>query len=206
MYSLICLEYVSYKFSISKPFCSFGGTMNIGNKIKNLRLQQSLTQEELANRCELSKGFISQLENDLTSPSIATLKDILLVLGTDLQEFFNEKETKQIVYKKRDVFVKQEEELKHNISWLIPNSQKNAMEPILFELAENGRTKDLHPHEGEIFAYVLTGRIELWLGTKKYRVSRGESFYLLRPRKVHHIVNAASKTSKFIWVSTPPVF
>ena len=46
--------------------------MNIGNKIKELRIEKNLTQEELANRAELSKGFISQLERNLTSPSIAT--------------------------------------------------------------------------------------------------------------------------------------
>ena len=50
--------------------------MNIGAKIKDLRLRTS-SQEELASRCELSKGFISQLERNLTSPSIATLLDIL---------------------------------------------------------------------------------------------------------------------------------
>ena len=57
--------------------------MNIGNKIKELRIEKNLTQEELANRAELSKGFISQLERNLTSPSIATLIDILQCLGTD---------------------------------------------------------------------------------------------------------------------------
>lgn len=62
--------------------------MKIGGKIKELRIQKSLTQEELADRCELSKGFISQLERDLTSPSIATLVDILQCLGTNLEEFF----------------------------------------------------------------------------------------------------------------------
>ena len=58
--------------------------MEIGLKIKQLRLKNSLTQEELADRCELTKGYISQLENDLTSPSIATLKDILTALGVGL--------------------------------------------------------------------------------------------------------------------------
>ena len=62
--------------------------MNIGNKIKELRIERNLTQEELANRAELSKGFISQLERNLTSPSIATLIDILQCLGTNLTEFF----------------------------------------------------------------------------------------------------------------------
>lgn len=65
--------------------------MKIGNKLKELRIQKGLTQEELADRAELSKGFISQLERDLTSPSIATLVDILQVLGTDLNKFFSEK-------------------------------------------------------------------------------------------------------------------
>ena len=39
--------------------------MDIGSKIKSMRMEKQLTQEELANRCELSKGFISQLENNL---------------------------------------------------------------------------------------------------------------------------------------------
>ena len=42
--------------------------MQIGAKLKELRILKGLTQEELADRTELSKGFISQLERDLTSP------------------------------------------------------------------------------------------------------------------------------------------
>ena len=60
---------------------------NLGERIKSLRLENDLTQEELANRSELSKGFISQLENNLASPSISTLEDILEVLG--LNPHFN---------------------------------------------------------------------------------------------------------------------
>ena len=62
--------------------------MNIGNKLRELRMEKGLTQEELADRAELSKGFISQVERDLTSPSIATLMDILQCLGTTIGEFF----------------------------------------------------------------------------------------------------------------------
>ena len=47
--------------------------MEIGSRIRDLRILNGLTQEELADRSELSKGFISQLENALTSPSISTL-------------------------------------------------------------------------------------------------------------------------------------
>lgn len=62
--------------------------IDIGDKIKRTRLKLGLTQEELAARTELSKGFISQLERNLTSPSIATLIDILEALGTDIADFF----------------------------------------------------------------------------------------------------------------------
>ena len=62
--------------------------MKIGLAIAMRREQVGLTQEELADRCELTKGYISQVENDLTSPTISTLSDILTALGTNLSEFF----------------------------------------------------------------------------------------------------------------------
>lgn len=61
--------------------------MDIGAKIKLLRVKNQLTLEELANRSELTKGFLSQVERNLTSPSIATLEDILEALGTTLENF-----------------------------------------------------------------------------------------------------------------------
>ena len=106
--------------------------MDIGWKIKELRLAKSLTQEELANRCELTKGYISQIENDLTSPAIATLNDILSALGTDLKDFFSSDVDEQIIFSEND-YIKKESD--GNIfTWLVPNSQKNSMEPIMFEI------------------------------------------------------------------------
>ena len=72
--------------------------MEIGSKIKQLRQQLNLSQAELADRCELTKGYISQLENDITSPSIATLCDILAALGTDLAEFFKKEDDERVVF------------------------------------------------------------------------------------------------------------
>ena len=74
--------------------------MNLGEKIKQMRLQKGLTQEELADRCELTKGYISQLENNLNSPSIATLTDILSALGSNLAEFFREETAEKVVFSK----------------------------------------------------------------------------------------------------------
>ncbi len=71
--------------------------MDIGHRMKELRIQYGLTQQELADRSELSKGFISQLERNLTSPSVSTLLDIIQCLGTTPAEFFTDQEPEQIV-------------------------------------------------------------------------------------------------------------
>ena len=149
--------------------------MDIGNKIKRLRLQLNLSQAELADRCELTKGYISQLENDLTEPSISTLRDILSALGTDLAEFFKKEDDARIVFSAEDFIEKHENGML--LKWIIPNAQKNEMEPVLVELLAGASTSVDFPHEGEEFGYVLEGRICLELGKKKYICKKGETFY-----------------------------
>lgn len=181
-------------------------TMKIGNKLKELRIQKGLTQEELADRCELSKGFISQLERDLTSPSIATLVDILQCLGTDLQEFFHENpQEEQIVFKDTDYFEKVDEELGNTIEWIIPNAQKNIMEPIRLTLKPGGSTYPDNPHEGEEFGYIISGSVTITMGKKKVRAKKGESFYFI-PNTTHYITANNKTGAVILWVSSPPSF
>ncbi len=207
MYNIsLCLEKLNLLFNNT----FFGKVesrtrMKIGTKIKELRVQKSLTQEELADRAELSKGFISQLERDLTSPSIATLVDILQCLGTNLEEFFAGTTAEQVVFKKTDYFEKQDHELKNKIEWIIPNAQKNMMEPILLTLEIDGSTYPDNPHEGEEFGYVLNGSINIHIGNQVYRAKKGESFYFI-PNKKHYITAAGKSGATLLWVSTPPSF
>lgn len=179
--------------------------MKIGHKIKELRIQKSLTQEELADRSELSKGFISQLERDLTSPSIATLVDILQCLGTNLEEFFSNTSDETIVFHKTDYFEKVDTELHNTIEWIIPNAQKHMMEPILLTLEPDGSTYPDNPHEGEEFGYVLSGSITIIIGNQSFKARKGESFYFI-PSKKHYIKAAGKNGASLIWVSTPPSF
>ncbi|MGL4560984.1 MAG: helix-turn-helix domain-containing protein, partial [Brevinema sp.] len=126
--------------------------MKIGEKIKELRLERGLTQDELANRCELSKGFISQLERDLVSPSVSNLSDILEGLGTTIHDFFHNKE-EQIVFTQQDAYEIEDTTLGYKVEWIIPNAQKNRMEPILLTIEKGGRYKEETAHEGEEFGY-----------------------------------------------------
>ena len=78
--------------------------MEIGHQLRALRIQKGLTQEELAERTDLSKGYISQLENDLSSPSMDTFFDILEVLGCPAADFFDEgPEEALTIYREEDM-------------------------------------------------------------------------------------------------------
>lgn len=179
--------------------------MGIGEKIKQLRLKLGLTQNELADRSELSKGFISQLERDLTSPSIATLTDILECLGTNLKEFFNSDDEEKVVFSPDDMFEKVDKTEGKSILWLIPNAQKNALEPILVTLDPGRSTPCDDPHDGEEFGYILLGSLNLVLGNRKYKLKKGCSFYF-RPEMPHYLENRGKTTAKVLWVSSPPSF
>ena len=176
--------------------------MDIGKKIRQLRLQNDLTLEDLASRSELTKGFLSQLERNLTSPSISTLEDILEALGTNLSEFFHEEEEEQIVFTQKDFFVDKQEE--YQIEWIIPNAQKNEMEPIRLTLKPGGSTYPDNPHEGEEFGYVLSGSVKIHLGQKLYKAKKGESFYFTSNKT--HYIEAGKIGAVLIWVSSPPSF
>lgn len=203
---IVCLVILNLMFSKSYIIYDLvGEIMQIGEKIRVLRMEKQLTQEELANRCELSKGFISQVENDLTSPSIATLIDILEILGTNLPDFFSDTREEKVTYSKDDMFETEDNELKYSLKWLIPNAQKNAMEPIMIVLEPGGQYIEEEPHDGEEFGYVLSGAITLHLGKKKYKVKKGESFYY-KAKFNHYISNNSKVPAKVIWISTPPSF
>ena len=181
------------------------GRPEIGRKIRRLRLRLGLTQEELAARTELTKGFISQLENDIASPSIATLMDILETLGTDIASFFNEHADARVVYTAEDMFEKEDEDAGICIRWLVTDAQKNALEPILVTLNGGGHSQEDDPHEGEEFGYVLAGAVTLIDGYRKVRVRKGDSFYF-HPTGVHYLLNNGKSAARVLWVSTPPSF
>lgn len=177
--------------------------MDIGKKLKELRLQNELTLGDLASRSELTKGFLSQVERNLTTPSIATLADIVEALGSNLSEFFHEEEEKQIVFSAQDFFVDEQED--HRIEWVIPNAQKNQMEPIVLTLYPRGKSREMSAYQGEEFGYVLKGAITIVQGNKKYKVKAKETFYM-SGEKSHYLYNHGNSEAKVLWITTPPMF
>ena len=179
--------------------------MDIGKRLKTLRLKNNLTLEELASRTELSKGFLSQLERNRTSPSIQTLEDIASVLGVSLEDFFKEKKEEKVTYSRKEFFVDEREG--RTITYLVPDVSRHSMEALELVLEPGAVSQEIKTHEGEEFGYVVSGKIILENETEKerYVVRKGETFFLEGSFK-HRLVNAHSGVSKVIWISSPSVF
>ncbi|WP_338976171.1 XRE family transcriptional regulator [Spiroplasma endosymbiont of Monopis laevigella] len=177
--------------------------MKIGRKLKTLRLKHNLTMEELGKRCDLSKGFISQLEHDVSSPSIEKLKSILDIFDCPLSTFFAGEVKEKIVFKSQDVTVSDEED--YQIKWIIPNAQKLTLEPVILTLKPFGNSNKIPPFQGQIFGYVLSGTVFVHYGATRVKAVANEAFYIKGNEK-HYLENPNNSIATILWVSNPPIF
>ncbi len=178
--------------------------MKIGERIKNLRQLSNLTQEELAERANLTKGFISQIERDLTSISLDSLIQILDALDENISDFFREASQEKIIYRQKDRVAIEKEKIE-KFELLVPGSTNRRLEPILLTLKKGESTPTEKPHEGEEFGFVLRGRVNLRFGKEALKLKKGECFYLWA-EKEHWLHNSGSKEALVLWISSPPSF
>ncbi|TLG72521.1 helix-turn-helix domain-containing protein [Culicoidibacter larvae] len=176
--------------------------MLIGKKLKSLRVEKGLTQEELGERTDLTKGFISQLERDLNSPSIETLLSILEVLGCPPKDFFDEGASHQkILYTNDECTVFEDDEKGYRLQWLVPESNENEMEPVKLTFTKKGEFKKFEPSLSETFGYVLKGSVQVNLGEQEVVAKSGESIYFYSESE-HQLSNAHNGESEVILVVT----
>ncbi|WP_323702741.1 XRE family transcriptional regulator [Mammaliicoccus sp. Dog046] len=176
--------------------------MDIGEKLKNLRHQKNLTQEELGERTDLSKGYISQLERNLSSPSMETFLNILDVLGVEPSEFFNEKLYQaRIYYPNNEQTLYDEYDLGYKIKWLVPDSNEFEMEPVIIQLRSGAKYKCFSPSSSETFAYVKKGEITLKLGKQTFTASQGECYYF-KANEEHQFSNLSEQVAEVLIVAT----
>ncbi len=178
--------------------------MKIGERLRNLRIASDLTQEELAERADLTKGFISQLERDQTSISVDSLLNILQVLNIKITDFFTEEPEEAIVFQK-DQRTSLDEDGVRAFELLIPGATNRRMEPVLVELEPGQQTRSLEPYQGEEFGFILQGLVTIRFGTQSFHARAGECFYFEATRE-HFVENSGKRTAKFLWITTPPMF
>ena len=176
--------------------------MDIGNKIKNLRIQKNLTQEELGERTDLTKGYISQLERNLSSPSMESFFNILEVLGTSPQDFFVEgRRAQKVIYAESERTIYSDEEKLYQLEWLVPESNENEMEPVILTLSKQGEFKEFAPSLSDTFAFVLEGEVCIEIGLRRYFAQAGETIYY-KATETHQIKNNYPGESRLLVVAT----
>lgn len=173
--------------------------MKIGSKIRRLRKLRGLTIEELANGAELTKGFISQLERDMTMPSVLNLKQVLEVLGLDLATFFSDMEEREKnIYTQKDRIDAEVGE-SYRISSLVPKLKYLEMEPKLITLAPLALYETSY-EDDEGFGFVVKGRIELTIAKEVRVLNRGGCFYVFFDNKFI-IKNLSRKSAEILIVN-----
>ena len=143
--------------------------LGIGKKIRKLRQNKGLTIQDLSEKTGLSKGLISQIENEQVSPPISTLMKIANALKVELAYFFQEDdlEKKITVVRKNERITSERRGIKGNINigytyeLLAHKKTHKHMEPFIINFEPKEREDVImFSHEGEEFHLVLEGKIE----------------------------------------------
>lgn len=177
----------------------------IARRIREFRHQQKMTLKDLAAKVGCSDSYVSQLEHGRSSPSVATLKKIASAFGIHVVHFFDDGPEDRIVMRKHErprlVF----EEGKAEINSLIFNAKNKRIEALYTVLEPRGGSMGAIHHIGEEFGIVLSGRLDLTVGGKAYRLTAGDSFSF-DSSLPHEYRNPGRRKTVIIWIITPPTF
>lgn len=159
-------------------------SLDLGNQVRKLRNKRSLTLQDLADLTGLSKPNLSQIENNLVTPPIATLLKIASALGVAIGHFFQEpeKDTGLVVVRKSDRYgVAKGPHISHigyQYEPLAYAKVDKSMEPFIVHM-EQRQAEDIvfNNHRGEEFLYVIEGRLEFHRGESIIILNEGDSIY-----------------------------
>lgn len=155
--------------------------IQIGNQIKERRKNKGITVQELADRASVSKGLISQIENNRVIPSLMVLIEIIKSLDVDLNIFFKDigvnKNNKTILIKKKDEYshFEKEEAIGFHYHRIFTRNIKNStVDIVLLELEPNASRPMVETLAFE-YKYILSGEIEYKFEHESVLLSAGDS-------------------------------
>lgn len=173
--------------------------IQISNKIKEIRKQKNITIQELANKAGVSKGLISQIENNRTVPSLPVLMNIVQSLNLDLNDFFKgissrKKSQQRVQFKLPKDYQTFEKEyakgfLYHRI--FTRNIHTVPVDFVLLALKKGARRNQIIHTESFEYNYMLKGKVEYYIENKSYLFSEGESLFF-DSRLGHRLANVGN--------------
>ncbi|MGG0509103.1 XRE family transcriptional regulator [Priestia megaterium] len=180
--------------------------MNIGEKLKETRKQRRLTIADLAEKTGLSNGYLSNVERNLNSPTIESLRKIVDALSISLVELFQEdKEGTGVVRKNERITIVKSKDNMITYELLSPSRNKS-MEAMLLTLKPGADSGDHpHTHNGEDFGFIIKGKLLYEIGGESYLLGEGDSIYF-DSTTPHYYKNVGDTECISVWVVTPPSF
>ncbi len=178
----------------------------VGERLATLRAAYGLSQRELARRAGLTNGTISLIEQGVTSPQVASLKKILSVFSISIADFFSldTESASNVFFGKEDLV----EIGGGDISFLLVNGRdKNRKLQMVTERYEPGADTgvEMLQHSGEECGIVLSGSLEVTVGTERRILQAGEAYYF-NSSLPHRFRNLGEEICEVVSAATPPSF
>lgn len=181
--------------------------INVGKKISEYRKSKNITAKQLAEMVGVTPSLLSQIEKGTANPSINTLKMISKSLDIPLFTFFTTQvDTDQLIVrsdKRKKMMFPQNNNLSYEL--LSPNLN-GAIEFALITLTTDSQSSnEIMSHEGEEVAYVIKGKVNIYLNEEVITLNQGDSIKILSHMK-HKWENPYKNDASVIFAITPPSF
>jgi len=182
---------------------SNGSMVPIGNRLRKLRRERSMTLSEAAKGTDLSVSFLSCLERGQAHASVAALQRLAVFYNTNVLSFFGGKQQAgKLVRPAQRIELSSEP----GVHLELLAFGATAMEPHLFRLAPGTSSGGSYHHEGEEFIFVISGSCDVWLDeVEHYRLRAGDSLYF-SSSQTHRWSNPYKHQAVLLWINTPPTF
>ena len=181
----------------------------LGREIRDLRKAKSMTLADLSEACGYSVGFISQLERNVSRPSIKCLHDISRALGVSISWFFGD--AAPALVEERDVVVRKGRRRRIEFDTgitdeLLSPNLAGEMELLLSIFAPGASSgEESYKHRGEEGGLVLSGSLELWVDGRHFILNAGDSFAFPSTSR-HRYRNSSDQETRVLWAITPPTY
>ncbi|KON67747.1 helix-turn-helix domain-containing protein [Peribacillus butanolivorans] len=178
--------------------------IDIGKKVEKYRKAKGLSSRELAKLAEITPSMLSQIERGLANPSIQTLKVLAKTLNVPTFSLLLEETiTEDLIVRSS----KRKKMIIDNLSYelLSPNFTGNLATAIMKVPSNTSSSENLLEHRGEEVAFILEGKIKVYLGEEEYLLEAGDSVKIPANLK-HKWENNFSENAVVLFSVTPPVF
>ena len=181
-------------------------SINVGERLKQLRKRNGLSQRELSRRAGVPNSAISVIENNKVSPSVDSLTRVLSGFPITLIDFFSDKqETDEKFYYPKDELVEMSD---GSMFFCMVGADRNSRKiRFLHEHYPRGGDtgESFITHNGEEVGVVIRGRLELTIGDRVQQLEAGDGFYF-DARIPHRFRNIDEEECEVVTAATPPNF